>query len=91
MRRGRWDALEAADAGRLKALKLLHEHGADLHAVNQHGDGALELSRWARDAEGIKAFLKSEGVVARVPEHDEDVGDHHHHHHDHYGHYDDSG
>ena len=55
----------AAEAGSLELLKMLHTAGADAHAVTKHHEGALELSRWGRHADEIKAALKGWGVDER--------------------------
>ena len=43
-------------------VKLLQEKGANLHAVNKVGDGARELSKYARRADELKEFFKGYGV-----------------------------
>jgi len=85
--RGMTAALEAADSGSLPLLKLFHSHGASMEARTLNGDGALELSRWARDSEEVGEWLRSVGVQPAHPEHGDDYGDKHgdEHEHEHYG------
>ena len=64
-------ALEAAEVGALKVLRALYAHGALLTLKNSHGDGALELARWARDGERVRAWLRASGVQPNEPEEDE--------------------
>ena len=55
--------LEAAEAGELEVVQLLVDHpGVDVHVKNEHGDGALEVSKWSRNSEEIAALLKAKGV-----------------------------
>lgn len=61
--RGMTAFLEAADHGHFEAMRLLHNRGSDPHAVNNHGDGAADLSKWGRDAQMISEWLSNLGVV----------------------------
>jgi len=80
-KKGNTAFLEAADAGSLTMLKMLHGKGADVHKVAQNDDGAWELSKWGRDSDNIHEWLTSIGVKERHPE------EPHHHDHDHEGDY----
>ena len=71
-KRGMTPFLEAADAGNVALLKLLHQHGADVHKVTSNGDGALELAKWARDSDEISEWLKGLGVKPQETEHHDD-------------------
>ena len=70
--------LEACETGTLDLIKLmLSTPGTDVHAKSRHGDGALELSRWGRDADEIQELLKARGVVAVRDDSDHEYYSHH--------------
>jgi len=69
--------LEAAESGSFDLVETLVERGADVHQRSRHGEGALELSRWARNADEIKEFLVARGVVDHTADED-----HYHDEHD---------
>ena len=65
--------LEAADAGYLPMLKMLHALHADVHKLSSNGDGALELAKWARESDDIAEWLKGAGVKPQEHhEHDDE-------------------
>ena len=43
-------------------MKALAARGANLHAVDSNGDGALELTQWSYKSEKLHAWLKEQGV-----------------------------
>ena len=61
-KKGMTPFLEAADAGNLPMLKMLHAEHADVHKLSSNSEGALELAKWARDSDNIAEWLKSVGV-----------------------------
>lgn len=76
-RAGMTPLLEAAESGALEVVKLLQAKGASVHAVNKVGDGALELSRYARRSDELKEFFTSHGVeVKREDPYASDSGSH---------------
>lgn len=64
--RGMTAFLEAADHGHFEVMRLLHERGVDVHAVNNNGENAADLSKWGREAEKITDWLSKLGVVSRT-------------------------
>eukprot|EP00967_Tisochrysis_lutea_P131290 scaffold228098_cov36-Tisochrysis_lutea.AAC.2 len=54
--------LEAADSAALRTLQALHRAGADIHATDEHGDGALEIARWGHDVERVRDWLHTIGL-----------------------------
>ena len=62
--------LLAAEASSLDTVKLLVSYRADVHARNLNDEGAIELSRWGRDSDELRAFFEEHGV--KPPEHMDD-------------------
>ena len=81
--------LEAAEGGGSVELidLLINTPDINIHARSNLGDGAIEVSRWSKNAEAIHSALKAVGVKPVDPsKYDPDRDDHkvhdddYHHH-----------
>ena len=78
--------LDAAEAGYADVVDaLLAVPGIDVRAKSKYGDGALELSKWARDAAEIEEMLTAAGAEWQSPDHHADSQHDYHHGDDHHG------